>query len=334
VSVAGAADAALYGLDACKLAWADDGSGAIYANALSGEDWAALEISPRPAGRINWLGRNGARPAFLLPSFVDPNLGGGGYDETFRLLRSDDFTTFSKVSTRLDPKMGSVRDPSLLEHNGAFYAAYTTGAFAESNSFAIARALRWDGPYLHHCAVDCSGVAGLTVRTCWSPIFFKHDDGTVHVFVSLSPNVASGDFRQYYLSALGGDLLSWSAPTELSSITAIRANTIAGFCIKKGANFHYWYKDETNKYNEVAISTSPFSGYSAYKTEDWAGWGQNKFEGAYPVYLQDRTRVFFDQYNPVGGIHYSDSFDDDETFSEPAAIDSPFLARNGLGIAA
>jgi hypothetical protein len=276
----------------------------------------------------------GVGPA-TLPTFVYPTFNGS--TETFRLLYSSDGLTFTEARTELVPALGSVRDPSIFFWEGFYWIVYTLGSFSTSTSFGVAKSADWRGPYTWVANVDCSSISG--VNRIWGPKhFIDPADDSLHIIFAASALGNDGPFFAFRVEPtdLTG-LTTWGAPTQIEDVDDVYSDVIDCFIIEKGGTYYFWTKDESEvgsggKYNVVLSSNSPFSGYTAFETGDWAGWGQDLYEGVHPIQIDETTwRVYMDNYGAGTGEHYSESTDDWATWTAPAAITAPTpVPRNGV----
>ena len=304
----------------------------VYDNALSDSQMAQVHQYLSTKYNLAYPESPDTRPTYVFPSF-------DAYEQ-LRILYSSDGIHFSEAQTRLDATSRSVRDPDLFYANGSYWIAYTTsaaGGFSTSTAFAVAKSATWNGAYTQVASVDVSAAIPGVTRV-WSPIHFVDpSDGTLHILFSAATSSAADNFRQYHIEPTNSSLTSWNTPVEIGGAVTAYSNLIAGYIAKKNSTYYLWAKDDSatttgGKYNIVLSSPSPFSGYTTYKSGNWAGWGQHKYEGAYPLKINSSTwRVYFDNYGGVNSESYSESTDDWATWSAPLPVTNPFPgARNGI----
>lgn len=209
------------------------------------------------------------------------------------------------------PPAGLLRDPSLLRHtDGHYYIVYTTGW--EGDTIGFARSgdrLRW-----RHLRDHRLRVPGL-VRT-WAPEFFRDEDGSIHVIVSLD---TTGDhrFTPHVLTATGGSLTSWTEPQPMAGLDG--SNYIDTCVIRVDGTYHAITKQENTKYLEHATAPALTGPYTVEGTGDWAGWG-SWVEGPSLVPLDGGGwRLYYDAYRD-GAYRYSDSRDGLRTWSAPREL--------------
>lgn len=165
-----------------------------------------------------------------------------------------------------DPVSGTQRDPSLLFHNGKYYIAHTNSTNTFWTLLVSTDLVAWS----KLMDVDMTSIA--SVFRVWAPEFFVDDDGTIRVFTTCSTGGSTTNFQVYEQHATASDLSAWSNPVIITG-TSLRSNMIDAFVVKKNGQYHIWYKDDDTKYIEIMRSSSLTSGYTLYKTVDWAGWG-------------------------------------------------------------
>ncbi|MGW8846256.1 family 43 glycosylhydrolase [Streptomyces xiamenensis] len=209
------------------------------------------------------------------------------------------------------PPAGLLRDPSLLRHtDGYYYLVYTTGWEGDTIGFArSADRLRWSHLRDHRLRVP--GLA----RT-WAPEFFRDEDGSIHVIVSLD---TTGDhrFTPHVLTATGGSLTSWTEPQPMAGLDG--SNYIDTCVIRVDGTYHAITKQETTKYLEHATAPSLRGPYTVKGTGDWAGWG-SWVEGPSLVPLDGGGwRLYYDAYRD-GAYRYSDTHDGLRTWSTPREL--------------
>ncbi len=124
--------------------------------------------------------------------------------------------------------------------------------------------LKWN--FITNYAVNLPNLTQL-----WAPELYV--DGTnVYVYFAASTNDTTS-FNIFVCKALNTNFTSWSTPSMISGLTA---NVIDPFMIVDNGTNYLWYKNETTKYIEVAISTTSLTnGFTLARTNDWATWGAN-----------------------------------------------------------
>lgn len=277
-------------------------------------EMAPTSGDPGLPGQALWL-----MPSFRTDADTSMTMYYGIDGKTWKALSNTPFWTTSSPGAA----GVSTRDPRLLQRNGRFYVCFTTVGWGAGTSFDIIESndlLTWE------LTARVSTAAVPNALQTWSPKWFVDNDDSVHICVNVSAVLNDGPFKQYQMRATAEDLKTWSTPVE---ITGLPSNTIDGVWFRKPGDplYYFWFKNETSKYLEVYTSTSLVSGYTAYKTGNWAGWGRD-IEGISLIPLaNNQWRVYFDKY-PLNGIYYSDSLDDWATWSTKALAITPTTQSN------
>jgi hypothetical protein len=219
-----------------------------------------------------------------------------GSQSNMYVYQSNDATTFRLVrGPAYTPPAGLVRDPSVFRYGNDYYVVYTTGWDGNTIGFARSRDLvKWT--FLRDYPIPLPGV-----RHTWAPVWFV-DGNSVDVIVSLS---FGGDFRPFLMTATNPALTAWTAPTPMQGIDP---NHIDLAMIKTGPLYHAFVKNETTKFVEHAISTSPAGPYIFVGTGNWAGWGGPREGPSLTQLPNGGWRIYLDGYT-VGQYFYSDSYD-------------------------
>jgi len=199
----------------------------------------------------------------------------------------------------------SLRDPSIIFYENAYWIAYTSGAFTNHTSFAIAKSedlVTWT----FVTNVSMASISG--IQRAWVSDWYLGDDGVPNIFIDVSTNGDTGPFVVYHLHPTNAAMTTWSAPVAMAG-TGLPANIIESQVLKIDGVWHWFFKNETTKYIELATSTTgPFSGYVMTGTGDWAGWG-DELEANFLVSRPDGTwRMYMEAYNTTT-LKYSDSED-------------------------
>lgn len=107
----------------------------------------------------------------------------------------------------------------------------------------------------------------------WIDSWFVDDDNSVHMIAIGNGNVPAdhSNFQLYEKHALNSGLTSWSSTTQITG-TAFPAKVLDGNIVKQGSAYYCFIKNMGSGRIEVWSSSSLTSGYTAYKTGDWAGW--------------------------------------------------------------
>ena len=238
-----------------------------------------------------------------------------------------------------------VRDPSVLKttyFGGSHVVAHTKNP-AQVNfsytatSFVVAGSS--DGVNFTEAGeVDCSAVlSGASYPTVWAPEWFVDSDGSVHVFVAISATGENTDtgFQVYEVHPLTTSLSgAWSTPVVVSG-TSLPTNMIDPFMVKIGGTYFLWYKNESTKYLEIVSSTSLTSGYTQFKSGDWAGFnsstGQSSMEGPSLLNMGGSNWTLFMDANG-NGIYSAKSTNNWASWTTPALISPEVPIQHGTVI--
>lgn len=220
----------------------------------------------------------------------------------------------------------TARDNHIYDDGSHWWMVNTTVGWEGGTSFALLRSsdlVSWT----KITDVDCSAIG--SVSRTWSPIWFKDDDDSLHVFVSCDH--IDSNFHLYELHPTNAGMTTWSEPVQLTG-TGLPDTQISGFFLKIESTYYCFAKNENTKYIEVMFSTSLLTGWAMYKTSDWAGWG-SQIEGGCVLKYGSRWWMFADKYNPETGMMYSYSDDNWNSWSPLTPLVTPFAhAKNGVVI--
>lgn len=225
------------------------------------------------------------------------------------------------------PSGNEVRDPSILYFNNLYYVTHSGGFFGGATYAPVVRSGNlqdWDLLLNVNTNTTVSGVPSVAT---WAPEWFVDTAGKKLPALIYTTNPGNSTHTPFYSQALDVDLLNWSSPTRITGTSM--PNMIDLQIIYKGGFYYLWYKNETTKYIEIMRSTSPYSGYTSYKTGNWAGFGPN-VEGVSVEMVQPGIwRVYMDAYGAGTGIEYFDSIDDWNSWIPFGSIQSTILSRHG-----
>ena len=252
---------------------------------------------------------NSSGPKYLMACH-DANKSGIEVNDLY-LLTSEDCNNWHLISPAggsYSPPTYSLRDPSIVITNSAYYVCYTMN---DSNTtfrgHSIGIAMSSDlATWTHITDVNlCEAVTYI-----WAPEWFVEPNGTVHIFVR-----GWAVLREIH-PVIAGDFNNWSAPVSLS------IDGIDPFIVQKSGdpNYHLWFQEWSsdpnfNTYIAEAESLSLTSGYSIQHRGNWTGWGANK-EGICVVSLGGNNWRAFLQPT-IGAVYYSDSNDNQATWTAP-----------------
>lgn len=269
------------------------------------------------ADQIAYENEDLADVAYVASAFRDT-------DESLYIFVSDDGKTWSALHEDVfNPGTEFVRDPSLIIREGTWWMVHTRGpaggAFGVTDSFGVASSPNGEA-WTEVADVSLAAITG--IDRAWAPQWFVDEDGTPHVFISVSTDDGA-TFTIYETHPTNDAMTTWSAPVDVG----IGANYIDAYVVQKGSFYYLWVKNETTKLIEVFRSSSLTSGYSAFKTGDWAGWGAG-LEGESLVRVDARTwRAYLDDYNNQI-VYYSESTDDWQTWTAKTALTVPYYMQH------
>lgn len=210
-------------------------------------------------------------------------------------LTSTDGLTWSLLASAIGSSDPSHRDPSPLWWHGAFWLAATRGDVAYWHLFRSTDGVTWT-------FVGAPATTGATQT--WAPHWFVDVDGSVHVLVACN----AGGWGIYEMHPLDDAMTTWSAPAWVSGTGyswPIDPNLVI-----VGSTYYLFWKDNGADYLCLSTSSSPFSGYTAIRTGNWAGWGSG-LEGSSVIHLPDGTWRAYFTWNHSDlvshGIYYSET---------------------------
>ena len=192
-----------------------------------------------------------AGPAFAAPSYVYATFKGDAVaDEELWLYNSAGGTSFGVLAdTNYRGPSGVLRDPSIIEFGGRYYAAHTVQSWT-TNSTTFNIATSTDLRNWTHLTTINSGIAD--TRFVWAPEFYV-EGGTVRIIASIAQTTCSACFRPYVYTAQNSALTSWSGPVQMQGLGF---NHIDTFVVRSGSTYHAFVKDETSKFIEHWTSTA------------------------------------------------------------------------------
>lgn len=138
---------------------------------------------------------------------------------------SEDGVNFSSAQPGpvYSPPSGSLRDPSIIKYGEWYYVCHTAGNFGAVSYFSVAKSRDLQS-WTKVKDVSMAAAAdseGNPVQYTWAPEFFVDDDGSVHVFVSVTsfPGVdMSRGHRIHEIHPLDQENLAgeWSVPQPVT----------------------------------------------------------------------------------------------------------------------
>jgi hypothetical protein len=261
-------------------------------------------------------------PPALIYSAVAFNDDGGSTDNLLRVFTSPDALTFTQVSQSYSDTGGSaLRDPTIIYYYGKYWCAYTEdgGFYYGSAYFGLASSP--DGiTWTKVGDITCfTGSPPSNISYEWAPSWFIDPaDGSLHLILNINDISGVGFFQPYEAHPTNSAMTTWSSAVAITGSTFVSdaKSMIDAFMDFKNGTYYLWYKNDTDKYIELASSASPFSGYTKIKTGNWAGWGHGNISGSNNGYEapaslnlpNGNTRVLIDS-SVSQGMYYSDSVD-------------------------
>lgn len=256
-------------------------------------------------------------------------------DENLRVYSSADGLSFVPYPAYYTPHTGTVRDPRLFYRGGWWYLAHTNCGFGSGATVTVAKTQDFQ-TWTWVLDVDYSD-ALVGVNRAWSPAFFADPaDGGVYLIASVS-NDAAVTLAPYIKTATAADLSTWSSSRALTGAGIPNAYDFRMYL--KGGTYQLWFTNNdpsnANRYIEVSTAASREGPYAALHTGDWAGWGAGN-EGTNLVQRASTTwRAYFFNFLAGSGstatscgLYYSDSTDDQATWSAKAALPNPRFGSN------
>lgn len=278
---------------AAVTVFAQDLPGQTSAHGAVGNTTAPVQAAPRVAGPAP-----GQR--FLISAFAATS------QNQLSLFSSKDGSTYTALHSEVwQPPLGLLRDPSITRMaDGCWAIVYTTGW--SGSTFGVARSCKLnDWQHVADVPVALPGVSNV-----WAPEWFRDDDGSLSVIVSLSKNGTGGPFAAYRLQPSKPDFSAFGAPQLLRGLET--RNPIDTFIVKEGGRYIAFTKHETTKLIERAWAEKIDGPWTYDRTGNWAGFG-GTLEGQALVRIVDEQgrpgwRLHADSYMDKRYV-YSDSFD-------------------------
>jgi hypothetical protein len=289
----------------------DGGGGVSFAGAQSqagvGGVTPPAAGSGNAGGAANAAGSGGGPNIGLSYPYVFAVFNDSAAVSDLQIYTSKDALNFTLLSdTGYVGPSGYLRDPSIMKHtDGKFYVAFTTpptlGCCGAETSFAIASSSdlkKWTTV----TQVPC-GIPGTT--NVWAPEWFKDDDGSVHILVTI-------DNKTYHYEATDSTLTKFGAGTAIGI-----APYIDTFVVKIAGTYHALAKGSA--YIEHATASSLNGPWTFVDKGDWAGWGLHKEAPALIDLGNGVWRVYFDA-GSTGHEMSSDSSDNFKTWTAPKGL--------------
>jgi hypothetical protein len=253
---------------------------------------------------------------YLFPTFKGDTVP----EEKIWFLYSGDGINWMEVGCQYSPSASIIlRDPSILVRNGKYWMAITTGG----DTFKVVNST--DGIFWSDVATpSCTGAG--------APEWFIDDDDTVHIFCQ---STADGGvtYSIYHLTPTDDTMVAWNPAVQVTG-TGLPTWAIDPFMVKIGATYYLFVRTSGIT---VWSSSTIDSGYTVYKTADWAGWGLWE-EGVSIVQLANgKWRMYTDSASaitPPHGLYYSDSATTDPfgAWGAVTLCTTPYTCRHGTVI--
>lgn len=228
------------------------------------------------------------------------------------------------------------RDPAIIYASGYYWVAFTSGYPGSGYGNHLSFGLLKSSDLLNWTFVEDvpTTIPNATDPLTWNPTFFRDGDGSIHVFVSISPiNGATyypiGGLKTYELHPLNSDWTQWSSPV-LVQLPGNNSNEF--WCWKEGGTYHALYVNFGAPGFPLthATSTSLLSGWGNARALNYNGEGSMmliKPSGGYRLYFEPGNG------SPDPGYRFSDVSGDFSTYTTPVKVASTVIMRNGKMIA-
>jgi hypothetical protein len=246
--------------------------------------------------------------AVFVMSYFKAN--GGGGDERLYISTSPDGLTWTSIAgdnpvwqpPNWAPFTNVVRDPSIIYEKGWFWVAFTSGNYGNHAAFGLVKSqdlVNWT--YLGDISAP---VPGATAQLTWNPVFFRDGDGSVHLFLNISPDggptyACTPNMRSYVTQPASADWTQWTTPALLSLPST---NTNEFFCWKEGPIYHGVYVDFNNGGGwQHVTSTNLVTGWTAadymYFNAYEGGMVLKNPSGGYRFFCEQDAGYFFCDVN-------------------------------------
>jgi hypothetical protein len=268
---------------------------------------------------------------------------GGGGDERLYISISPDGLRWTALNNgnpvwqpaNWAPFSNVVRDPSIIFNNGFWWVAYTSGTYGHHASFGLVKSpdlINWT--FVGEIDATIPGAAAQYGASydplTWNPVFYSDSDGSVHVFVNISPINGSQynptpKMNPYELHPANNDWTQWSAPA------------LVGLQDGDTNEFYVWKTGAT--YNAIFVNFNNGSAWTyATSSSLLTGWqdvrsiGFNNWEGGMIIPQSDSSgRLYLEPGNgaPTPGYQWCESYDNLVSFSAQHLVNSDVPMRNG-----
>lgn len=230
-----------------------------------------------------------------------------------------------------------IRDPSIIRYRGMWYICHTSGT--ELGNASYFRILSSEDLVNWTHIKDVSMEAVPNTHYTWAPEWYLEDDGSLHVFVSVSRWPTQEHVFHEIHPVDPNDLAGeWSAPARLTGpafpdfepltdengvpINGRRVGTYDAYVIKRQGVYHIWYFNRST--SSLAHATAPalLGPYTADVTSNLYGTGVWK-EGQTMTHLGGTSWRFTYANATTSRLWYVESSNDWATWTAPAPLGSP-----------
>lgn len=280
---------------------------------------------------------------FVVPFFRN------SISESLHFAISGDGISWKVIAEKVfTPSSGGFRDPSVIDWNGYYWIAYTSGGFTDHTEFKIAKTA--DLKSFEIITVDMSTEAGAgSDRRVWAPDWVLKSDGTpyldgngrpsIGVMVRTNPATNVLNSSIYVLTAAtSDDLTTFATKTQILE----EKNDIHIMYDLDNSTFYGWYR--AYRGTGVGAPTGTGLGYATATSltgtwtvvqdglTDFMGAGSffEQYEGVSVVKMPNgKWRIYADHYTGSNqGLYYTES-SDLTTWSTFTILDYPYRFSHG-----
>jgi len=259
---------------------------------------------------------------------------------------------------------GPVNDPDVwFATNGYWFGTYTFSDDTATNSnyygipsmptngFIILRATILSNNFAEVGTINCSSLApyvtGATITNVWvqqPKMEVTLTTNPRNLFFDIATNYHGGWVAAMTTAQDPPNYTQWSTPVLVPIVGPIPNGWISpiGPCGLNWNGTNLLFFTTSNSLWLVTNTISAAGTYTVWKNGDWGHWTNAVSNGATitsvldprVVILPDRKRLVFECNNVYGtplGVHYSDCFDDWQTWTPPTAFNSPLMVTNFFG---
>jgi hypothetical protein len=197
-------------------------------------------------------------------------------DESFALWTTTDGLTYTERKIEYRPAKAShsqaARNANLIYYDGRYYLSHSEGTQGDGGlscpTFNVATSI--DGYLFYPLARISSGF-----QRAWPAHFFKDTLGDGSIYILLAGSTTSGTADDFTINAMkqttAGNFSVWNAAVAFAggTINASGDSFDAQITITGGSYFLMYHGSNQGDRPTLWKSSSPFSGYSAWRTGDW-----------------------------------------------------------------